>query len=381
MKYTVALVHDYLREYGGAERVVEALHEIFPEAPVYTASYYPKGLGIHNERIKTWDVRTSWFDKLHLPNKLISPFRIFAPIMFESFNLSEYDVVISSSAIYFAKAVITKPETLHIAYIHTPPRYLYGLVTSYNYKKHWWTRVAGELANHFLRIIDFEISQRPDILVTNSENVRKRINKFYRRDALVINPPVETENLQQLKKTQGDYFLALGRLVRGKGMDVIVAACSQLDVPLKVAGSGPVLPELKKIAGKNVEFLGQVSDEERGKLFAGAKAFIVASEDEDFGITQIESMASGTPVIAVRAGGYVETIKEGKTGEFFETGIKNADYHRAFDPDTVENLVNVLENFEPSKYKTEDLKQEAEKYSKENFKKKILNLIGANLHS
>jgi glycosyltransferase involved in cell wall biosynthesis len=301
--------------------------------------------------------------------------------MFESFDLLEYDVVISSSAVYFAKAVKTSPKQLHIAYIHTPPRYLYGLVTSFNYKKHWWTRVLGELANHFLRIVDFQVSQRPDILVANSENVRKRINKFYRRDAVIIYPPIDIEEFKKYKKTNKGYFLSLGRLARGKGVDVIVAACSKLNLPLKVAGTGPILPELKKIAGSSVEFLGAVSDEERARLYAGAKAFIVASEDEDFGITQIEAMAAGTPVIAIRAGGYIETIIEGKTGEFYEIGEKSIDYHRAFDPKTVENLTDVLKNFNPKKYKEEDCRKQAEKFSKEHFKKEILELIDKKIKS
>jgi glycosyltransferase involved in cell wall biosynthesis len=374
----VAIIHDYLREYGGAERVVESLHNLFPDAPVYVASYYPKGLGLHNARIEKWDIRTSWFDKLHLPNKLISPFRILAVSMFEGFDLSEYDVVISSSAIYFAKAVKTQPQTLHIAYIHTPPRYLYGYVTSYNYKKHWWTKIAGELANHFLRLVDFQVSQRPDILVANSENVRTRIQKFYRREAVVIHPPVNIDQFKNTKKTKGDYYLYLGRLARGKGIDVIVSACTKLNVPLKIAGTGPILSELKKKAGKSVEFIGAVSDEDRVRLYAGAKAFIVASEDEDFGITQIEAMAAGTPVIAVRAGGYLETIIEGKTGEFFESVKEGTSYHQAFNMQTVENLVEVLKTFNPNKYQEEDCRSQAVKFSEETFHRLILELIKNN---
>lgn len=358
----VALVHDYLREFGGAERVVEDLHDIFPEAPIYTAYYNPNGLGIHKDRVAKWDIRTSWIQKLPFANKLISPFRIFAPMAFEGFDLNEYDLVISSSAVYFAKAVITKPETLHIAYIHTPPRYLYRYVTSYNYKKHWWTRILGEFANHFLRIYDFEISQRPDVLVANSENVKKRIQKFYRREAVVIYPGVDTESLKKVKKSNGDYFLSLGRLVRGKGVEVIIKACSDLNLPLKVVGAGSALDELKSIAGRSVEFLGQVSDSEREKLYAGAKALIVASEDEDFGITAVESQAVGTPVIAISSGGYLESIVEGKTGEFF-------------DKNTPESLKTVLENFNPEKYPELDCRKQSEKFSKEEFKKNILKLV------
>jgi glycosyltransferase involved in cell wall biosynthesis len=360
----VALVHDYLREYGGAERVLESLHEIFPDAPIYTAYYNANGLGVHKERIKKWNINTSWLQKMPFAGKLVSPFRIFAPMIFEGFDLKEFDVVISSSAIYFAKAVITKPEALHLGYIHTPPRYLYGYTTSFNYKKNIFTRIFGELANHFLRLYDFETSQRPDILIANSENVRERIKKFYRRDSVVIYPPVEMKN-SKVENPKRDYYLYLGRVVRGKGVDIIVEACSKLNLPLKVAGGGPQLRELKNNSSENIEFLGEVSDEERVELFANAKALILASEDEDFGITAVESQLAGTPVIAVKTGGYLETVTEGKTGIFFNEA-------------TTKSLVDALEKFDLVKFKEEDLIKNAQKFSKERFKKEILELIDEN---
>ena len=216
----VALVHDYLREYGGAERVLEALHEIFPHAPVYTAYVNLSAMGENGKRFKDWDIRPSWFQKFPFAGRLLSLFRVFGPLMFESFDLGEFDLVISSSsATHLAKACLTKPETLHISYIHTPPRFLYGYVTSFNYKKHWWTRIGGEIINHFMRIYDFEVSQRPDILVANSQNVQARIKKFYRRDSVVIYPPVNLKEyrVSSIKyKGEKDYFLVLSRLVRGK---------------------------------------------------------------------------------------------------------------------------------------------------------------------
>ncbi|MDO8498206.1 MAG: glycosyltransferase, partial [bacterium] len=308
----IALVHDYLREYGGAEKVVEALHELFPEAPIFTAYFNPQG--VLAEKTKDWDIRTSWIQKIPGAGKLISPFRILAPRAFGSFDLSGFDVVISSSAIYFAKAVKTQPHTLHLAYIHTPPRYLYNLATSFNYKKHWWTKVGAEIMNHFLRLVDFETSQKPDLLIANSENVKQRIEKFYRREAVVIYPPVEVSELrvksEEFRVKEKRYYLSLSRLWKGKGVDVIVQACAQLGLPLKVAGEGPELENLKRGAGKFVEFLGQVSDEDKIKLYTEAKALIVAAPEEDFGITVVEAMACGTPVIALREGGYLETIVE-----------------------------------------------------------------------
>ncbi len=372
----VALTHDYLREYGGAERVLEVIHEMYPETPLYTAYYNPEALGPNAKKFEGWDIRTSWFQHVPFANKLLSPFRIFAPLMFESFDLSEYDLVISSSsAVYFAKSVITKPETLHISYIHTPPRFLYGYTTSFNYKKHFITRIGGEIINHFLRIWDFEVSQRPDILVANSKNVQARIKKFYRRDSVVIYPSVDLGEFKSNKK--GQYFLALNRLTRGKGTEVIIEACGKLGLPLKVAGSGPELVPLRQgYAGfKNVEFLGWVSDEERIKLLSGAKALIVASEDEDFGITSVEAQAAGVPVIAPRAGGYLETVIDpstssgrGATGLFYGgPGLV-----------TVEALVEALKKFNPKDFKAEDCRKNAEKFSVERFKKEFLELLDKN---
>ena len=380
----VALVHDYLREYGGAERVLEALHEIFPDAPVYTAYYNPEALGENNKRFKNWDIRPSWFQKFPFANQLLSPFRIFGPMMFESFDLSEYDLVISSSsATHLSKSVITKPETLHLSYIHTPPRFLYGYTTSFNYKKHWWTRIGGEIINHFMRIYDFEVSQRPDILIANSKNVAGRIKKFYRRNSVVIYPPVELEEyrVSSIKyKGEKDYFLVLSRLVRGKGTEAIVEACGKLGLPLKVAGTGPEMDNLKKLATNykqhtshsglpTTNFLGWVSDSERVKLLQNAKVLIVASEDEDFGITAIEAQAAGTPVIAPASGGFLETVIPGKTGLLYGgPGQVN-----------VNSLIEALQKFNLADYDQEDLRKNAEKFSKERFKKEILELIDKQL--
>ncbi|MCR4305641.1 MAG: glycosyltransferase [Candidatus Daviesbacteria bacterium] len=385
----VALAHDYLREYGGAERVLEALHEIFPDAPVYTAYYNPDSLGENGKRFKSWDIRTSWFQKFPFANKLLSPFRLFAPMMFESFDLSEYDLVISSSsAAYLAKAVITKPETLHISYIHTPPRFLYGYVTSFNYKKNPITRVLGELANHFLRIYDFEVSQRPDILVANSKNIKERIKKFYRRESVVVYPPVDISGKYQVVSSKGkkDYFLVLSRLVRGKGVDIVVEACGRLGLPLKVAGTGPELDNLKKLAVtcnlKPETFLGWVSDEERIKLLQNAKALIVAAEDEDFGITAIEAQAAGTPVIAPASGGFLETVLDGKTGSLYPV-TKNptavGKIVNGVDQEMVESLVEALQKFVSLEFDPETCRKNAERFSKERFKEEILGLVEKNL--
>ncbi len=370
----VALTHDYLKEYGGAERVLEALHEIFPDAPLYTSFVNLDSMGENGKRFKDWNIKTSWFQHFPFAERLLSPFRLFAPMMFESFDLSEYDLVISSCSIYFSKAVITKPGSLHISYIHTPPRYLYGFTTSFNYKKNPITHILGELVNHILRIYDFETSQRPDILAANSKNIAARIQKFYRRDSMVIYPPVEISSRYKVVSSKGkkDHFLVLSRLVRGKGVEVIVEACGKLGLNLMVAGTGPELENLKKLATNyklpTTNFLGWVSDAERVKLLQNAKALIVASEDEDFGITSIEAQAAGTPVIAPASGGFLETVIDQATGLLYGGSGQV----------TVDALMDTLQKFDPKDFNPEDCRKQAEKFSKERFKKEILELISKN---
>lgn len=375
----VALVHDYLREYGGAEMVLEDLHNIFPDAPIYTFYYDSKGLGIHQDRVKKWMIKTSIYQHFPFAKKFLSASRLIAPKIFEGFDLKEFDVVISSSNHHSAKAVRVSPKALHLSYIHTPPKMLYGYTTSFNYKKHWWTRIAAECANHLLRLIDFRISQRPDILIANSKNVAQRILKFYRRDSVIVYPGVDVEKYKNMQKRDGGYFLVLNRLSRGKGTEIAVAACTELNLNLKVAGSGPETENLQKIAGKKVAFLGHVTEEEKMQLLSQATALIVATEGEDFGITVVEAMAAGTPVIAAKSGGYLETVLAGKTGEFFEMPENLGTSKKYVDSVATASLVEVLKNFNPQKYDEQMIRNRAEKFSKENFKKQILSLVEKNL--
>jgi len=316
----IALVHDYIKEYGGAERVLEALHELFPQAPVYTTVYLPSYLGPHEKRFSSWDIRPSWLNHIPFVEKLISPIRIIATLVFRHMDLSEYDVIIVSATGAYTPNLIKKGNAKLICYCHTPPRYLYGYATARNWKKNPVLRVLGEFCNHFLRISDYEASQNVDLFIANSKEVASRIQKFYRKDALIIYPPVDLpeKGINNGKRT---YFLTGGRLAAPKHIDLAIAACTKLNLPLKVfgkgfAGYGDVL---HNIAGPTIEFVGEVTDKEKWKLMSEAKAFIFPSEDEDFGILPVEAMASGAPVIAYRSGGVVETVVEGKTGLFFDS--------------------------------------------------------------
>lgn len=365
----ITLAHDYLKEYGGAERVLEAFHEIWPEAPIYTLVYLPNFLGPHKERVKSWNIKSiipSWIPFL---DKVIGPLRIVAPIFFSNLNLKDFDlVIVSATGAYNPNLVRTKPGS-HICYCHTPPRYLYGYPTAREWKKYWPIRVVGEIANHFLRLIDFKSAQKVDYFIANSKNTATRIEKFYRKKAVVIYPRVEMPNVSYLRHSRGvrrgEYFLAGGRLARAKRIDLAVEACTKLNSPLKVfgrifAGYGE---ELKKLAGPTIEFLGEVDENKKAELFAGCQAFIFPAEEEDFGIAPVEAMAAGRPVIALRQGGVKETVMEGKTGEFF-------------DEPTVESLVKVLKSFKPEKYSPGDCRKQAQKFSKDRFVRQIKNFVG-----
>ncbi len=371
----VALVHDYIKEYGGAERVLESLHAIFPNSTVFTSVYLPEFLGPHKNRFAKWEIKTSYAQYLPLKAKLISPLRILSPLLFRSFDFQDYDlIIVSATGAYFPNSLKKKRATL-ICYCHTPPRYLYGYATARNWKKYRILRILGEIANHFLRIVDYTISRNVDYYLANSEEVRRRIQKFYRREAKVIYPPVKIVhnskklNLKSDTRDQvlnEDYFITGGRLARAKHIDLIVKACSELGVRLKVFGKAfaGYAEELQSIAGKTIEFVGEISEEEKYALLKGAKAFIFASEDEDFGITPVEAMSVGVPVIAYKSGGVKETLLENKTGIFF-------------DQLTVEALKEKIKQFDRKSIKSADCIIRANEFSEENFKKGILSFISS----
>ncbi|MFC1727649.1 glycosyltransferase [Patescibacteria group bacterium] len=370
----IALVDDYLNKYGGAAQVLAAIHEIFPEAPIYT-SFSNVGKGkdkLLDQKFKNAEITESWLAKIPGHEKLISPLRFLLPLVWGSFDFSNYDLVISSASWAVTKG-FARGNTREICYCHTPPRYLYGYETSRNWRKHWYIRAYASLVNHFMRIYDYQQAQKVTKFIANSQVVRKRIKKFYRRKAAVIYPPVEINEKIKLVQKKENYFLTGGRLERAKNFDLIIKACNQLKLPLKIYGFGVQREALEKIAGPTIEFLGRVSDHQKQKLLAKARAFIVAAIDEDFGITPVEAMAHGCPVIAYRGGGYLESVIEGKTGEFFDPPKG-----RAGKP-TVKALVSKLQSFPPkgragkvSEFKPEDCRKQAKKFSKERFKKEIL---------
>lgn len=353
----VALVCSWLNQYGGAERVLEALHDMFPEAPIYTSIYWPEAMP---PTYRTWDIHTSFLDKLPLIKKRHQPFLPLYPFAFEEFDLSEYDLVISDSSA-FAHGVITPPHTLHICYCLTPARFLWS------YHQYIAGEDLGRLARKLLpffiyrlRLWDRAAADRVDSFATISEVVRRRIAKYYRREAQVIPPPVDTESYLPCE-THEDYFLIVSRLVPYKRIDMAVRAFNELDLPLVIIGDGRDRTRLEAMAQPNIRFLGRLPDGEVRHYFARCRALIFPGE-EDFGISCVEVQAAGRPVIACAAGGALETVEEGVSGLFFPQA-------------TAASLAEAVRSFDHRQYDPATIRQRAQAFSIENFKARMRGFI------
>jgi len=361
----IALVHDYLNQFGGAERVLEAFCEIFPDAPIYTLIYDSKKMkGAFSGK----KIRTSFLQKIPFAKSKHRIFPLLMPIAIEQFDFSDYDIVLSDSA-SFAKGIITKPETLHICYCHTPLRYAWD--DSHKYIEEFGLpKIIKRFIPFFMnyiRIWDKEAALRVDKFICNSNFVAKRIKKYYSRDAEIIYPPVDTKNfLPSPAKSWGSYFLMVGRLLAYKRFDIAVRAFNELGKPLKIIGDGPEVKKLKKISNKNIEFLGEINREELKNYYQNCLALIFPQE-EDFGIVPLEAMACGKPVIAYRGGGALESIKDGETGIFFNE-------------QTVDSLIGAINRFHPEKFDAQTIRAHTMKFDKEIFKKNIKNFVEKSYH-
>jgi len=370
--FRIALVQDYIKEFGGAESVLETLSDIFPNAPIYTSIYRPKYLGPHQQRLeKKWQgrIHQSFFQYIPFAHKIISPLRILSPLAFRFFDFSKFDLIISSATgAYFPNSLKKKSAKL-ICYCHTPPRYLYGLPTARKFTRNKFIKFFIDIINHFLRLWDFRFSQNVDQYIANSYTTASRIQKYYRKDALVINPPVDLPKTtpalsrEGVRRTEG-FYLAGGRLARAKRFDIAIEACNQLGLKLKIFGRdfAGVLDQLKKISGPTIEFVGEINQEEKTRLYQNAKSFIFSADQEDFGIVPVESMAYGCPVIAYRSGGVTETVIDSKTGIFF-------------DELTSESCTDAIKKFQKLKIKSSDCISQAQNFSKDKFISKIKKLV------
>ena len=328
----IAIVHDWLVNPGGAEKVVMELHKLYPEAPIYTSAYNPEKF----PEFAGAEVRTLWFDKIKLARTKQQFFSIPRALTYRSLDLSDYDIVISSASAE-AKYVRTGKNTLHLCYCHTPIRYYWSDYDWYRMhppfgRLNWLAALLLPVLIGPLRWMDFRFAQDVNRFIANSKTVQGRIKRYYKRDSDIIYPPVCTDRYISSTHPKDGYYVVLGRQVAYKRLDLVVDAFNTLGLPVKVSGSGEELGVQRPRAGKNIEFLGRVEDEELPALFAGARALIFPAE-EDFGIVPVEAMAAGLPVIAYGVGGATETVIEGLSGTLFyeQTPEALAEAVRAFD--------------------------------------------------
>lgn len=365
-KPKVAIVCDWLTGIGGAERVVLEMHRLYPDAPIYTSQYNPAALDLFKYKgIEELDIRTGWLQKLPASLKKFLP--LLRAWYFSRLDLSEYDLILSSSGAE-AKGVKRRAGARHISYIHAPTQYYWirydeylaqpGFPRGFN----WLARLGLKLFIGPLKRWDFKAAQRPDHIITNSTHTQAAIKRCYKRDAVVVHPPVETDRFKLTSKPPHRHgFLVAGRQSPYKRFDLAIEACNQLKVPLIAIGDGPDHRRLEKLAGRNVTFLTNLNDHDMVSHFQSVKAFIMPNMD-DFGIVAVEALAAGTPVIAYKAGGALDYVVPGKTGLFFDTQEPAA-------------LVKALEAASNKSFDYATIAAHAQQFSVANFRKNLQNTI------
>lgn len=357
----VALVHELLTMKGGAERVLRILARMFPDAPIYTQLYNERKLGdwFPKERVRESNLRSS-FPYSFNHHRYLRRF----PQAVEAWDFSGFDLVISASSA-FTHGIITNGHPRHLCYVHSPARYLWD--RTHDVLERAGTGPLGALKRrylekrfHELRIWDAETAPRPDRLIAASKEVQRRIELYWDRTSDVIHPPIDDSwfrNTPNPIPNPNPFFLIVSTLVPYKRIDLAIEACNRLNLPLKIAGEGPALPMLKKMAGPTVSFLGYQDHDALTKLYAMAAALVVPGE-EDFGLTPLEAMACGTPVIGYGRGGLLETVKNNETGTFFAEN-------------TVESLMETLASFDQKKYSSENCRKQAEMFRESTFVQKM----------
>lgn len=356
----IALVHYWLVGIRGGEKVVEAICDIFPDIDIYTLIYNQDKI---SSIIKSKKIYTSLLQKMPFATKKHQFYLPLMPIAIEQFDLSNYDIVISSES-GIAKGVLTKPQTCHICYCHTPMRYLWNMYFDYlkNEELGFFKKSFIKFFFNYLRVWDLATAQRVDYFISNSNNVKKRVLKYYKRDSKVIYPPVDISSFKFSEKKK-NFYLVVSQLVSYKRIDIAVKAFNELKKDLIIIGDGPEKKRLEKTAGKTIKFLGWAEDKVLKNYYSNAKAFIFPGE-EDFGITPVEAQASGTPVIGYGKGGILETVIDGKTGVLF--------YNQ-----NVEDLVEAVKKFEKIEGNLDKslIRQNAEKFDISVFKNEFYNFI------
>lgn len=342
--------------------MVDQIHRIFPDAPIYTLVYDKRRMPGH---FHAYDIRTTYIQKLPFASRLYKAMLTLMPKAFESLDLTEYDLVISSCSAC-SKGVITRPDTLHICYCNTPTRYVWDLYYEYLQNAGWFKRLFMPGMIHRMRIWDRLAADRVDCFIANSHFIAQRIQKYYRREASVIYPGVHINDYPIVDEPD-DYYLMVGRFARYKRFDLGIAACTKLGRKLLVVGEGDEAKKLYKIAGDTVTMLGALSDDEIMKLYQRARAFIFPGI-EDFGITPVEAQSAGCPVIAFRKGGATETVEDGKTGLFF-------------DEQSVDSLAGCLLRFEKEGVALDrrEIQRHSLRFSQERFQREFASFCAEKL--
>jgi glycosyltransferase involved in cell wall biosynthesis len=336
---------------------VEVFAQMFPGAPIYTSVYDPE---VMPDVWRTLDIRTSFMQRLSPKLKFTKPLVPLYPAAFELFDLSEFDLVLSSTTA-FAKAVVTRPETCHICYCNNPTRFVWMYHDYLRYE-----RLPGAVKRMMpllatpMRVWDYAAAQRPDYYVAGSYNAARRIAKYYRRESDVVQPPIDVDAFAP-SSSRGEFLLVVSRLQPYKRIDLAVEACNRLRLPLRVIGTGPDLERLRRLAGPTVEFLGYASDQTVRESLAACRALLFPGE-EDFGLTPLEAQASGRPVIAFGRGGALETVIPGVTGEFFGE-------------QTVDALAAVLDAFDDARYNPHAIREHAVRFGVQSFKERLYAVI------
>lgn len=354
-KKRTAIIYDRVNKWGGAERVLLALHELFPDAPLYTS--------VFDAKTATWakvfpEIKTTFLQRIPFAK---GNHEFLAPLMhiaFETFDFSEFDLVISVTS-EAAKSIRTGPNTLHICYCLTPTRYLWSGYETY-FKTKTFLSFAGRFFIKYLRRADKVSAHRPDSMIAISSEVSRRIKKYYGRNSEIIFPPVDVSKPKNIIQRK-DFYLIVGRLVGYKKTDLAIRAFNKLGYKLIIVGVGREIDKLKKISSGNITFAGQVSENELINYYKSAKALIMPQE-EDFGIVSVEAQSFGLPVISFKKGGAIDTVIDGKTGILF--GEQSPD-----------DLINAIKKFENVKFESKDMLVNAQKFSKKIFKIRILELV------
>lgn len=347
----IAIIHDYIVSYGGAEKTFKSLSEIFPEAELYTLFYDKAVL----EKLKIGEGRTMHTSFLQkFPRFLRKKYQILLPLLpiaAETIDFRDFDVVISSS-FSFSKGIITRPKTTHISYCHTPTRYL-------------WDKSRRKMILHYFRVWDRQASERVDEFIASSKTVQDRIKKYYKRESTIIYPPVKISQSQITnRQSEKEYYLIVSQLRKYKRIDLAIDAFNKLGLELVIIGDGLERKKLQRMAKKNIKFLGWQTEETTAEYFKNCRAFIFPGED-DFGIAPVEAMSFGRPILAYRKGGATETIIEGKTGEFFE--YENS----AILADCIRRFRMKPANYYDPKF----ISQYVKKFSEERFKKEVFEFV------